>query len=551
MRTALLRMGSGLSVLLWAALAWAGVAQDRGWLNLAWDAHDAGLFREALDYLERIPRDSELEADVLWLRAECLYDMGRYADAAQVLEAEPASALHDRDGFLLNIYWDWAREELREGRGERARNVAGRALEHLPGDPYAWALEAITAFRAELLDFLRSGRTGLLTTGEHLVLLGETHSFREKDGWVRACPWDPEAPWVPEVTWADFGGRQVQAACRRRVAWVRVDPARFIRALEAAASRAGLAVQGEGAQVVLAAHGESVWLDPAEWRFRAAVEALGVEGAARLAVARAADDLDRRARLVAWVREHAGPLRITREGPVLRIRHPRTGRVFLLDPGAWAEGFSPDDASWTAFWHDLRAELGRRARPFRCFCGRPVVLREVLVADPGDALVWEKEGRFQVVVAALCPDHIRYVTADVVREWGVGLQDVADRVRRDATEREWDVTFARGEVEGVSVLALDGEGVASLARWPDLLLGALEAIEGPGLRGRTVRVMAPSPSSLIVLPDDTGGKAEAEVLRWGLETMVRFRGTAERIRFRSRVRLPAKAAGRFRVRPAE
>ncbi len=540
----------GIVLLSWTVRCAAGTAQDRGWLNLAWDAHDAGLFQEALDYLDRIPRGSELEADALWLRAECLYDLGRYPEAAQVLESEPASALGDRDGFLLDVYWDWARAEIREGRGKGAREVAGRALEHLPRNPYVWALDAITAFRAGLVEALRSRGAGPLAAGERLALLGEGRSPRG-EGWVRAHPWDPEAPWVPEVTWVDLGGRELQQVLRDHVAWVQVDPSRLVRSLEAAASRLGLAFQRDGEGVVLSGQGESVWIDPAEWRFRAAVEALGLEGAARLAVARAAEDLDRRARLVAWVWEHAGPLQIARHGPVLRLRHPRTGRVFLLDPGAWAERFSPDDGSWTAFWDALRVELGRRARPFRCFCGRPVVLREMLVTDPGEALVWEKEGTLQVVVAALCPEHVRYVTADVVREWGVGLRDVAERVRKDATEREWDVTFARGDVEGVSVLALNGEGLASLARWPELLLGALEAIDGPELRGRAVQVVAPSPWDLIVLPAGTGRRAETEAVRWGLETLVRLRGPVERIHFRSRVRLPTRAEGRFRVRPAE
>ncbi len=528
----------------------AGTAQDRGWLNLAWDAHDAGLCDEALGYLDRIQPGSELEADALWLRAECLYDLARYGEAARVLESAAASVLHDREEFLLDVYWDWAWAELRAARLQAARGVGRRALEHLPRDPYAWALDAVTAFRAALLPVLEQPGAATLATGERLAVLPDA---RVPDGadWVRAYPWDPEEGWVPEVTWPDLAGQGLDQRLRGRAVWVRVGRSAFRTALRAAARRAGLGLRAQQGGAVVWARGESVWIDEGEWRFRAAAEALGLEGAARLAVARAAEELEGRARLVAWVRERAGPLDVTRDGSVLRLEHPRTGRVFLLDPAAWWDRFAADEAAWTAFWEDLRAELGRRARPFRCFCGRPAVLREMLVTDPGDALVWEKEGALQVVVAALCPEHIRYVTAEVVREWGVGLQDVAERVRRDATEREWDVTFARGEVEGVSVLALDGEGVASLARWPELLLGALEAIDGPGLGGRAVRVVAPSPSGLIVLPPDTAGRAEAEAVRWGLQTMVRLRGGVERIRFRSRVRLPAQAAGRFRVRPAE
>ncbi len=526
-------------------------AEDRGRLSLAWDAHDAGLCEEALSYLDEIPAGSSLAADALWLRAECLYDLGRYAQAAGVLESRAAASLADRTEFLLDVYWSWTGAELLGGRPDRAEAVSRRALGVLPDEPEAWALDAVVAFRAAAARALGRAPAGSPPPGVELRVLppGETP---EGPGWVRAHPWSPSGPWVPEVTWDEWlPGDLLARTTRKGVVWVRVPVRGVLAGVTRGAVRAGLSARAEKGWAVLGLGDEEAWVDLREWAYRGAVEGLGVEGAALLAVARAAGDLRRRGELVAWVRTHADPLEVERVGPVLRLRHPRTGRTFDLDPAAWAGRFSADGASWSSFWGDLRAELGRPARPFRCFCGRPAVLREVLVSDPGEALVWEKAGSFQVVVAALCPDHIRYVTADVVREWGVGLRAVMERVRADARTAEWDLSFQRGEAGGAPVIVLEGEGAASLVRWPGLLLGALEAVEGQRARGRSVRVLAPSASTLLVLPGDAGPAQEEEALRWGLRVGERWGGAPERIDYRARVRLPAVSEGRFRVSPVE
>ncbi len=547
------RIATGALALVFAA-AWAPgapprVAEDRGHLSLAWDAHDAGLCDEALSYLDEIPAGSPLAPDALWLRAECLHDLGRYAEAARVLESGAAAALADRSGFLLDVYWTWLGAELLAGRPDRAEAVGRRALEALPGEPEAWALEAVAGFRAAVARALGRTRPDGPAPGVDLRVLPPGQSPGGL-GWIRAHPWSPSGPWVPEVTWDEWLPEGLLPE-PGHVIWVRVPARRVTEAILGAADRAGLSRRTDGGWAVLGLGDEEAWVDCREWAYRGAAEGLGADGAALLAVARAAGDLRRRRDLAAWVRTHADPLEVERVGPVLRLRHPRTGRIFDLDPAAWADRFSPDGASWTAFWGDLRAELGRPARPFRCFCGRPVVLREVLVTDPGDALVWEKDGSFQVVVAALCPEHIRYVTAEVVREWGVGLRAVMERVRADARSAEWDLSFQRGEAGGAPVIVLEGEGAASLVRWPGLLLGALEAVEGRQARGRSVRVLVPCASTLLVLPGDARPSQEEEALRWGLRLGAPWVRPPERIDYRARVRLPAESEGLFRVSPVE
>ncbi|NOY44540.1 MAG: tetratricopeptide repeat protein [Deltaproteobacteria bacterium] len=132
-----------------AAVAWAGPSQDRGWLSLAWDAHEAGLFEEALSYLGEIGPDSELGAEAVWLRAECLYDLGRFQEAARVLEGPGAEAVEDREAFLRDVYWDWVWAELTAGRYEGAVAVAERMARVLPDDPYAEVLLGAARFRRD------------------------------------------------------------------------------------------------------------------------------------------------------------------------------------------------------------------------------------------------------------------------------------------------------------------------------------------------------------------------------------------------------------------
>jgi len=527
------------AVVLLAAAAWAGPSQDRGWLNLAWDAHEAGLFEEALSYLGEVGPGSELGAEAVWLRAECLYDLGRFQEAARVLEGPTAEAVEDRQAFLRDVYWDWAWAELTAARYEGAVAVAERMARALPDDPYAEVLSGAARFRRVLATALAG------EPSEVQVRWMAAGKAAPGPDWVRAYPWDPAVPWVPEVTWDEWlPSDRLAPAGEGNVAWVRVPADPFLRALEKALAEAGLEVRPEQGGFWASDRGETVFVNSEEWRFRAATEALGPSAAAALAAVRAVEALEAQADLVSWVRAHAGGLEVRRQGHGVRLRHPETGRRFDLDPDAWAGWFASDPDAWEEFWTDLRAELARPVRPFRCFCGRKVVLREVPVRTPGEALVWERAGGVPVVVAALCPDHVQYLTAGLLKEWGVGLKEVAERVRRDAREAEWALSFAR---DGEGAVLLEGEGAAALARRPELLLGALEAVEGQRVRNREVRVVAPTPRTVVVLPSGVGPPELDQAVRWGL----RWGGSgADRIDLRTRVRLPSRPEGRFRVSPA-
>ena len=90
-----------------ALAAHAPAAADRGFLSLAWDAHETGLFEEALSYLAEIGVHSPVAAEATSLKAECLFDLDRYAEAVQVLESAGAASLPDREPFLIDVFWEW------------------------------------------------------------------------------------------------------------------------------------------------------------------------------------------------------------------------------------------------------------------------------------------------------------------------------------------------------------------------------------------------------------------------------------------------------------
>ncbi|MBE0617441.1 MAG: hypothetical protein IH608_05890 [Proteobacteria bacterium] len=292
-------------------------------------------------------------------------------------------------------------------------------------------------------------------------------------------------------------------------------------------------------------------LSLAQWQYRAAAEGLGVSGAASLAALRGRERLADRRDLFRWVTENRRTLEVERKGGGILLRHPGTGRTFLLDPDGWVDVFRAPGDEWRDLWSALQLELARPGRPYRCFCGREVVLREVLVEDPAEAIVLEKGRGFVAVAAALCPLHHQYVTAEVARGWQVGAPELVARIRQDAEAHPWDVSFERGRAFGSPYLVLQGEGVSALGRSPDLLLGALEGVDGVALRGVTVRVLAPTPSTLVVVSEGAPDAVIEEAAARALLGLAPRAGPVERLNFRTEVRLPSRGRGAFQLSSAE
>ena len=534
----------------------ASEALDRGKLNLAWDAWESGLCEEVLSYLGDIQPGSPTAAEALRLRTDCLAELGRHAEAARLLEEDRSVPPPERRDLLLEVYSSWAWELTQQERYAEVESLAARGLAVLPKEGELEGMAAVASLRGGLARARSGGlRGGRLKSGEEYAVRAQ-RDRPEGRGWIRAYPWDGETPWTPELTLEDWmPSLAAQLQEKGRTLWLRMASGKLIRVAGDEARRRGLTVRRSPGGLVLGLGGEETFWDEGEWKFRAAAEGLGLRGAAVVSVVEAFQDLRSREELARWVGEHRGRLDVRRDGQLLRLRNVSSGRTYVFDPAVWASTLRPDSRELRDFWSNLVTELERPSAPYRCFCGRPAVLRETLLeaseADDGSALVLEKGKGYSVVLLALCPLHQQYVTTALLREWGVDAQSAWVRARAEAVETAWDLAFERGEAGGVSYLVLQGEGVSSLARRPELLLGALEAVEGASIRGASISVRTPTVSSLIVIgsdaPEDAGRSAERRVLmneqrRWG---------AAERVGYRTSIRLPNRGAGTFQVRPRE
>lgn len=546
------RLASVLAVVLVCRGAFASEAENRGSLSLAWDAHESGLCEEVLGYAAAIPSDSPLAPEGVWLRVDCLRTLGRFSEALTLLEAPGARSARDWAGLVSGVVEDWVWEKTSRGEYAEALPLVARGLAALPDEPSLRVLSRATLFRAQVERSV--GRTGVgrLPGGEG-VFVGKGRPPQGGADWIRAFPWKGETFWVPALTPEDWMPSRARRLEREgKTLWVRVGAAALDRALSAEARSRGLSLRAERDGFRLRLGDEEMFGDREEWQMRAAVEGLGVRGAAVEAVADAVSVLTARKALSKWVGQHLGALVLAKEGALARLSHPVTGRTYDLDLDSWAPSYDPDSKEWTDFWDDLTTELGREPGAFRCFCGREAVVREVLTHEPGAASVVVEKGKgYSVVLTALCPLHQQPVTPDLLRQWGVSRQQVWDRAKKDAAERPWALAFERGEEGGTPYLALQGEGASSLARRPELLLGALEAVEGSEARGSVVQVLAPTSSSLVVLsgrvPPAQAQAAATRVLLRG----ARRGEPGERLGYRATLHLPPKATGLFEVHAAD
>jgi len=92
--------------------------------------------------------------------------------------------------------------------------------------------------------------------------------------------------------------------------------------------------------------------------------------------------------------------------------------------------------------------------------------------------------------------------------------------------------------------------VATLARDPELLLGALEGVDGIGARGRSVRVVAPTSSSLLVADGTATAETAEDAAARSLLRSGRGGSEGERLDYRTVVQLPQRGRGSFRMTAA-
>lgn len=525
-------------------------AVDRGRLSLARDAHDSGRCEEALGYLAEIAQGSPVIGEAGWLRAECLFDLARYPEAAVALQGLAVDP-DERTRFLLDVHWAWAWEATAEEDYREAELVCRRGLTAVPGDLMLESLWQASRFRGALAAVAQRERA-ILETGEEVAVLARGQR-PAGPGWVRAYPWDLGHPWVPKVTLDDWmpslGARLDRLG---RALWVRLPKGVLDKEVLRAAGAAGLRVRPADDGVALSLVREWVSVAYGEWGFRAAAEGLGGRGAALGAVAEARLDLEDGEALWSWAEAHRGDLAVTRDGRAILVRDPRTGRSARLDPRVWPRDPRDGQAEGRELWMELRVELRRPARPFYCFCGREARLREVLVADPGRAVAVERGRGYAVVLTAQCLLHQQSVDSHLLWQWGVTEAEARTRALADGAVAPWELWFGRGEAAGVRYLVLEGDGASGLARRPELLLGAVEAADGAGARGSAVRVHAPASSFLVVTPAGAPeGASEAAAAQAILGASRRGWRSVERLDYRATLQLPAARVGQFRLTAAE
>jgi hypothetical protein len=522
-------------------------------LNLAWDARLSGDCAETLKYLSEISPASGGAPEVVELRAECLLETRRFPEAVELLKSAASDGVPDREVLLEELFGEWAAALTADEKYGDVRRIVAEGRSLVPGSLFLHAVERAASFRAEVRRAVgRRLRTVRLSSGEEL-LIAPRGSFVGR-GWIRVYPWLGGASPVPRATLRDWMASLADRLDRRREAlWVRVPERAWGRALRHEAQRLKRDLRPTPGGFFVVRGSERVFVDPFEWTFRAATEGLGVLGAAAAALAEADRELRDRTALVQWVKEQGGEFEVSRDEDLLRLRHRRSLRSYDLDLSAWAAAFDPASREWSAFWSDLLCDLEARPKPFSCSCGPPVVLREVLLAagssGAGDGPVVVEKGRgYELGLLAICPGYERYVTGQLLEDWGVGLSAAARRATADAVHVPWEIAFARGEADGAPYLLLEGEGVSSLAVRPSLLLGALERVEGADVRERTFTVVVPSAASLLVLPEPANRAAVRRASLRFLLDAARQGSLRERCWYLSRVRLPAKAEGSFRVR---
>ncbi|MBI5440585.1 MAG: hypothetical protein HY900_05155 [Deltaproteobacteria bacterium] len=534
-------------------------ALDRGRLSLAWDARVSGECDEALRYLTDISPAAKKAPEALRLRSECLLDLGRYRDAVEVLGSAGAAAMPDREAWLEEAFDEWAHDLTGREDYQGVRRMVAQRGSMLPQSLALRSLDEAARFRSEAkLALGPSARTVRLRTGEELRI-APLKGPRSPRGWTRAYPWLGEDTPVPRTTLAEWmPSLAAKLDGRGQGLWAHIPHAALLGALGEEARRGGLELKRARGETSVGRGSDRILVDLREWTFRAAAEGLGIRGAAAAAVAQADRELRNRALLAGWISERKGELEVMRDEDLLRIRNARSGRTYDLDLAAWAASFEPESKDWLEFWSGLVCELEEAPGRFLCSCGRPAVLREVLLpagssgAEGGPSVV-EKGSGYELALLAVCPSYERYVNDEVLKDWGVTLAAAAEKAKADARQAPWELTFRRGDADGVPYVVFEGEGASSLVLRPELLLGALEAVEGAAVREKSITSVAPTVSSLAVLEglDPVRPAAVRRALVRVLLDAAQAGTLTERVSYAARVRLPTRGAGAFRVRPAD
>lgn len=529
--------------------------EARGQLSLAWDEYDSGRCETALGYISEIGAiegegAETLLEEALWLRCECLAGVGKFEEAAKLVEESWQAAYSWRDDVWRSVISEWAYSATSNGDYEGAQAVLTRGGRLAEAADYFAGLSAATAYRAELSSAVKVGREGRLTGGGELKFF-ETAPPASEQGWIRVCPKPQEAFGDGDYCdeWMKSVGEKLSS--EGKGAWIRLSAEDFRRAVEFEVSKSGLEADLGRPEAAFTRDGYRWYAELEEERKRAAMEGLGVRGGAKLLVAEAVRSIGLQKELVSWIRAHSDDASISVAGDDLVVKRAATGRVTKFRLTDWTEVFTEDRRSWETLWGEVLEELGRQMRPYRCFCGREMVVRETLVSRwEGLPTVWKGEGLASVLLA-YCPNHWMLVTDEALKSWGVGRESAARRAAEQATDTEWELTFGREEQKGREYFVFTGTGASSIARKPGLLLGLMQAMEGKDLGGQTLKVWAPMSDALVLAPSASPDEVGEDGAKLAASMVGERHSWSGPFRYKSTVRLPKSPEGTFRLMSRE
>lgn len=546
-----------LAALFAVLAAFASDAPEaRGKLSLAWDEYESGRCEAALAYVAGVDAiegegGDELAEDLAWLKVECLRNVGRYDEAAKILEGDESANYEWRDGAWRYLITEWSGSATEAERYDEALEILKRGGKFLPDDRLFPGLAASTAYRKELSSEILAGKGGRLSGGGELKVVDKAQEVAEQ-GWVRTCP-PSEEDWSADFEdcthWMPTAVKKLRD--EGKTAWLKIPPADYRKALEFEAGKAKLEPGFGGSEVIFSKDGYS-WAEKLDdSRLDAAREGLGLRGGALLLVADAARRIDLQREFISWVRGNSEDVSILIEKDELVVKKARTGRVARFRLTDWVAVFGEDSYNWERLWAEVVEELGKPMRPWVCFCGKEMVLREAL-SSRWDGLVtsWKGEGVASVFFAS-CPDHWMAVTPESLKNWGVTAADAVKRASRQASETAWELSFQKDGDKGVEYFILAGTGASAIARKPALILGLMQTIEGRDMRGQTVKVWAPLSDALVLGPASLPDEVGAEGAKKALALVGQHGAWSGPLRYKATVNLSGKPEGNFSLTGVE
>lgn len=531
--------------------------EARGFYALAYEELDAGRPEKAESFLREIDEITGDEGgvlfnDVLSLRLLALEKLGRFEDALNMLLGPAGERYSWREESREHFFRLLVDRLSQEGDFEGALSwlKKGRAL--LPTSLVLPALEKVVVYRKEFSGMVEGGQGGRFTTGGEMKVINASRRAPGQD-WLKLCPPDEDAELELDAVCTDWSPKAHERLKeKKQAAWLHLTEDEAAAVYLAELKRHGLADIVEGAGEGRYGYHPYPDYDPQGWGSGSMIDGQGVSGGAAYFAVNAKRDSDYSEKLLKWMDARSEDLKLFKTPNQVVAIHKRTNRSHVVHVREWASYFKGDEEEFNRTWNEMTAELGRPPRPFVCFCGREMVLRESLSDDWGDYLTTWEAGEMAAVVYAYCPEHSLLVHDELLSNWRVTPDEVAARVRTQAMEVVWELEFERFKAKsGEDYYAVYGASASGLSRSPGLILGLLEELEGSGQGERKVKLWVSHRDALVVGPGNLPDAVGAQTAKQSVKKLGYAGPGSGPFRFRQMMKLPLKPEGQFRLTAAQ